>query len=226
MKDIILLIALLLIPLLTSAQSATIKDIDGWTNVRENPSNDSKVIYQVSEGEFFFWVSPEIEESNSKWAKVYISRNKYSLDERNLVASCFKGYIHRSRILPTDSLEEYQGNDFSFKYVLEEFSSEGKFIDSMYNEPYVINGRNIYGNDFSSPGKQVKDILVYIDGKRIPIHKVFFEDIFECSNEFKVYKVGESFIVNQWNSDGAGAYELTWVIDKSGVKQRLVGTII
>lgn len=65
-----------------------------------------------------------------------------------------------------------------------------------------------------------------IEDKRIPIHEIFFQDIYECDNDFNIHKIGNLFIVHQWNSDGAGGYEIVWVLDKNGVKQRLVGTII
>jgi len=227
MKQILSLIIIILISQISFGQSATIKDPDGWTNVREKPNSNSRIIHKVFEGEFFFWSSPEIEDNNnSEWVEVYIPVNKYSLEDNNISSPTIKGYIHRSRIYPIEDIPIYKGSDFYFEYIMQEFDTVGKVIQYLYGEVYTINGRQIYGNDLSTPGKQVKEIIVRIENEIIPIHRVFFEDIFECDNEFEIHKVGNFFIVNQWNSDGAGAYEIVWVLDKNGVKQRLVGSII
>lgn len=208
-------------------QSATIKDPDGWTNVREEPNSNSKVLKKVYEGEFFFWVSPDIGgDSESEWVEVFIPRNKFSMEDNNISSSTIKGYIHRSRIYPIEQIPKYQGSDFHFEYVTQEFQTTGKVIQYVNGDVYNINGRQIYGTDMSTPGNQVNEIIVRIGNENIQIHKIFFEDIFECDNNFEVHKIGNLFVVNQWNSDGAGAYEIVWVLDKSGIVQRLVGTII
>ena len=84
----------------------------------------------------------------------------------------------------------------------------------------------IWGTDGGLPKTEVVDIKVTIAGNEVPIHKVFYADIYECTNDFEVYKKGETYFVYQRNSDGAGSYEIVWVLDKNGLKQRLVGTII
>lgn len=90
----------------------------------------------------------------------------------------------------------------------------------------AIDGRPIWGADGELPKVEVVDINITIDGNEVPIHKVFFSDIYECTNNFEVYKNGDTYFVYQRNSDGAGSYEIVWVLDKTGLKQRLVGTII
>ena len=206
-------------------QAATISDPDGWTNVRKEPKGESEVIHVVHEGEFFFWASPEMDmDPESEWAEVYIPTNKFSLEDGGS-SPTIKGYIHRSRILPIEEIPEYKGSDFSFAYATSAFKTEGKVIEYLDGEVHRINGRQIYGTDLSTPGDQVDGISVFVGSEKIEIHPVFYQDIFECDNEFSVHKIGELFILNQWNSDGAGAYEIVWVIDKTGVVQRLVGTL-
>jgi hypothetical protein len=62
--------------------------------------------------------------------------------------------------------------------------------------------------------------------QQIPISRAFYEDIYEYTNSFKIYKNADNYFVYQWNSDGAGAYQIVWVFTKAGLKQRLVGSII
>jgi hypothetical protein len=59
----------------------------------------------------------------------------------------------------------------------------------------------------------------------INIHKVFYSDIYECNKNFSIYKNKESYMVYQWNSDGAGAYQVVWVFSNKGLEQRLVGSM-
>lgn len=224
MKLNISILLILLTNLYFFGQSATIKDPDGWTNVREKPNSNSKILHKVFEGEFFFWTNSGFKES--EWVKVFIPINKYSLEDKNADNPTIQGYIHRTRLFPTESIPKYKGDKFSFEYITQKFEPSEKKIKYSKNGIASINGRHIYGTDMSTPGRQVNKIIVKINNERIPIHKVFYEDIFECNNKFEVHKIGNLFIVNQWNSDGAGAYEIVWVLDKNGVKQRLVGSII
>lgn len=62
-----------------------INDKDGYTNVREAPSNEAKVIDKITDKEFFYYVP----NSNSDWWQV--SRKD---DIKAIV-----GYLHKSRIL-------------------------------------------------------------------------------------------------------------------------------
>ena len=64
-----------------------------------------------------------------------------------------------------------------------------------------------------------------MSGQKIDMHKVFYTDIYECDNDLKIYKQGETYFVSQFNSDGAGAYDIVWVIDKDGLKQRYIGAM-
>jgi hypothetical protein len=110
---------------------------------------------------------------------------------------------------------------------LSEFDSQNRIVGK-HDGKWIteIDGRPVWGTDGEFPNIQVDDIEVEIDGKKVMIHSVFYGDIYECDNTFSVYKNGETYFVHQWNSDGAGAYEIVWVLDKSGLKQRLVGSMM
>ncbi|MEM7657838.1 MAG: hypothetical protein AAF399_17060 [Bacteroidota bacterium] len=149
----------------------------------------------------------------SEWVPVVIPRNRFSLGDGK-GSPAIQGYIHRSRVYPIETIPEYEGSDFSFEYVIEDFTTKGKVIQYLHGAVHRINGRQIHGHDLSTPGKQIKEVRVTIEEVSIPIHPIFFEDIFACDNDFTVHKMGELFIVHQWNSDGAGAYEIVWVLDK------------
>lgn len=209
---------------LAIGQVAIINDPDGWTNVHKAPDGKSEVIHKVHENEVF-WYDYAPSDTLQDWISVYIPKNKFCLGKStpNFIA----GFIHKSRILPLDSLEKYSGVDFEFKYEITDFDSTNRIIDKV-NGKWVtfIDGRPVWGTDGNFPKTQVKNIDVKINTKNIKVHQVFYSDIYECDNAFDTYKIGDTYFVHQWNSDGAGAYEIVWVFTKDGLIQRLVGSMI
>lgn len=215
MKNLSIIISILLFCNLITAQIAVIKDIDGFTNVRKAPNSSSEVIYKLYDSEVFTY-----EESTQDWIPVFISKNKYSLDcSGNDKVS---GYIHKSRLLPLENIKPYGGTDFSFRYELKEFTLNDKMADFDGKWLTHINGRDFYGTDGNIPSVEVAGIKATLKGETIEIPNFFYEDIFECTNEFQVRKNKDDFIVYQWNSDGAGGYLIVWVIGDKKLKQRLI----
>ncbi|TRZ45119.1 hypothetical protein [Robertkochia solimangrovi] len=209
---------------LVIGQVAIINDPDGWTNVREAPDGKSEVIHRIYENEVF-WYDPELSEIQQDWIPIYIPKNKFSFG--NSMSNVINGFIHKSRILPLDSLKSYSGNDFSFEYEIVDFDSTNRIIDKQ-DEIWVtfIDGRPVHGTDGNLPKTQVKNIEVKINSKSIKVHQLFYSDIFECDNTFDTFKIGDTYFVYQSNSDGAGGYEIVWVFTKDGLIQRLVGSMI
>jgi hypothetical protein len=206
------------------AQVATIQDPDGWTNVRAEGDGEASVIHQIQEGELF-WYDFEYRPQESDWIKVYVPTDRFCSDGYD--SEEVVGFIHVSRLLALDSLVPYRGADFQFKYILSEYDSAGK--DIQYHKgkwPVAINGKPMWGNDGYFPYSQIDDIQVTLANKPIVIDPALYVDLFNISTEFHVYKIKDLFVVYHWNSDGAGAYELAWAINKNGVVQRLVGTLL
>ena len=202
------------------AQICVINDEDGYTNVRKEPDYNSEIIYKLRDSEVFIY--PVLaDEYDSDWLRVEIKKNKYSID-LDYPNYSIKGYIHKSRLLEIDKLEKYHGNDVVFKYEIVDFTIENKYLDYKGNWITEINGRRYYGTDGGKPSNEIKTIIVKIEGKEIIIPKVLFEDLFNCNNNFEIYKNKGDYIISQWNSDGAGGYLLTWVLNTNGLKQRFI----
>lgn len=70
--------------------SATVKDADGWANVRETPDVNSKVLFKVLNGKFIY--VEKLKDSN--WCRILSYR-----DASNKIQSG-GGYIHISRVKP------------------------------------------------------------------------------------------------------------------------------
>ena len=224
MKIVLSIILTVLTIQISFGQVATIQDPDGWTNVRKSPDGKSEIIQRVYENEVF-WYDYEETDQEQEWISIYIPKNDYSLGKNE--PDYIVGFIHKSRLLPLEKLQGYAGNDFTFEYELSAFDSTNRIIDKQDGKWITaIDGRPVWGTDGNFPKTQVDNIKVIIDGQEIEIHEVFYSDIYECDNRISIYKQGDTYFAHQWNSDGAGAYEIVWVLDKNGLKQRLVGTMI
>ncbi len=224
MKRAISIIFFVLAYQLVIGQVAIINDSDGWTNVRKAPDGKSEVIHKIYKNEVF-WYDYAPSDKLQDWISVYIPKNKFCLGKNS--PDFIVGFIHKSRILPLDSLERYSGKDFSFEYEMTDFDPTNRIIDKE-NGKWVlfIDGRPVWGTDGNLPKTQVKNIDVEINTKSIKVHQVFYSDIYECDNAFDTYKIGDTYFVHQWNSDGAGAYEIVWIFTKDGLIQRIVGSMI
>ncbi|MCU4174078.1 hypothetical protein [Carboxylicivirga sp. N1Y90] len=204
------------------AQIAIIKDVDGYTNVRSKASLESDIIFKIKDNKAF-WYDHSVKDTTD-WILVYIPKNDFSLgcSDYNLI----EGFIHKSRLLPIRGLDEYTNSDFKFSYVLGSFNSTNRVIEKISNRSIkLIDGQSFWGTDGELPTVEIKSINVNLKGLDIEIHKAFYNNLFECDNDFTIYEQNETFFIYQDNSDGAGYYQVLWVINKNGLIQRLVGTI-
>lgn len=222
MKNIIFLVFVLASTLF--CQIAIIQDKDGYTNVRFAPNVNSKIIHKVYENEVFFYDSDVFQNTDQEvdWVKVYIPKNDFSLGLTK--DGYITGFIHISRLKPLGiNFPPYEGNDVKFKYIIAPFDSTNKIIDKR-DEKWItaINGRPVWGTDGDFPKNEVIGMEVSVKGKIIPIHRIFYSDIYECTNIFSIYKNKDTYIIDQSNSDGAGFYWIFWVFDENGLKQRLI----
>lgn len=207
-----------LITQLSFGQVATIQDYDSFTNIRKAADGKSEIIHKIYLGEVF-WYNYEAIEEDKQWIPVYIPQNDSPHE--------LKGFIHISRLLILNKANEYSGKDFHFNYHLSAYDSTYRKIVKSHGRWIVtIDGLRPWGIDGDPPHVQVDSIDVKINGEKIKIEEQYFQDIFEVTNDFKVIKIGQYFIVYQTNSDSAGGYDLAWVFDKNGLKQKLVGTMI
>lgn len=225
MRIVLSIISILLVIQNLSGQVAIIQDPDGWTNVRKSPNQESEVVHKIYENQVF-WFSSELEDQEEEWVSVHIPSNRYSLggcdDDYNMI----DGYIHRSRLMPLEEMKEYKGEDILFAYKLVKCDLSQRNVNRIDGKWITkIDGRRFFGTDGPMPKIEVAEVKVNVFGKDIEIHEVFYSDIFECTNAFNIYKKGDTFFIYQFNSDGAGAYEIVWVLNREGLLQRLVGTI-
>jgi hypothetical protein len=88
----------------------------------------------------------------------------------------------------------------------------------------IIDGRVAYGAEVI-PQAEIKSIRFYLDGKTIKVPKRLYSDCYDpnlrdnpltlrFSDDF------QSVFVSMWGSDGAGGYNVIWVLRKNGRHSR------
>jgi len=223
MKLIITNLILILSVQLCFGQIATISDKDGWTYLRSEPNINSSVLLKVYENEVF-WYEPTVN-TETEWVRIHVPKNKFCLGTKKM--DNIVGFIHQSRLKRIEELNKPDSNEISFTYLLSKFDTNNRVIDKEDNKWITqIDGRPVWGTDGGLPKVQVDSINLAIKGKTHVVNRVLFNDLFECTNKFKIFKNKGTYFIYQWNSDGAGFYEIVWVINEQGVVQRLVGSII
>lgn len=93
-----------------------------------------------------------------------------------------------------------------------------------YNCLIAIDSLPIWGTDCDTPRHEYNYIDIEIDGKKVAIPASATKGLYEPSLHFaKVYRTKNRrrYFIHMWNSDGAGAYELTFVIDNGKYLRRV-----
>lgn len=108
----------------------------------------------------------------------------------------------------------------------------------MVDPPYVIPEDNLcYGLEGIFPSSTlINEMRLYWDGKLIKQDQKFYDDLFNIhfeegiysskeSNKFSIHSRDQTFFFKQSCGDGAGFYEITWVIENGILIQRLIDEI-
>lgn len=203
---------------LSLGQTAVIKDKDGYTNVRSQPNSTSEILYKLPEDFIFltFYFS-----THSNWIPVDIPKNAFSQTDSE--QTMIKGYIHKSRV---DYLNDhiYNGDQVSYSLVNKPFNKTNHQISYTSENRYIktIDHLFPYGIDGFPPKTEIDSIQLSINGKSIDIPKHLTQDLFNCSTNYKIFKIKNTYYIEQWHSDGAGGYILVWAIKNNTIIQRLI----
>ena len=224
MKSILLFILTMLSATNIVGQIGLIKDKDGWTNVRAEPNGSAEVIHRIKVGELF-WYDFEVNIEKVEWIEVYVPKDNFTLN--GYEGKSYVGFIHSSRLIELSELEQYEGDNFKFEYFISEFDSTGRVFTYQDNKwPIAIDNRFMWGTDGYFPYSQLDSIIITLDNQLIDVDKSLYDDLFNVRTDMEIYRIEDLYVVYHWNSDGAGGYEIAWVIDKYGIRQRLLGASI
>jgi hypothetical protein len=209
----------------TFAQFAIVNDTDGYVNVREDGSRNSKVISKLNNGHLIYcfenkgnWTNIDYSNNNAE-CNGYIYKDKYKLVDDYINIPVYKQTTNRV-ILKKDSISitltmaVFDKKKHRFKY-LKDYPDQ---IDLIDNKKY-------WGKDGGMPSSQYDKIVISIGKKTkiLPIaalQGLYEPNMFSPTATFD--NVKDVVYIQSMNSDGAGSYEVIWRIEKGKYKERLV----
>jgi len=209
------------------AQIAIIKDPEGFSNVRQTASSQSKVIDTLSNDQLVFIYA---EEAEGNWLPLDYQKGNRTRS----------GYIHKSRIVLLSRLTQFVAtiqNDSLLKLQhegLQVLMKRGRFVSKgrqlMYEkhqgeQQYVksIDGKFPWGTDGNIPRIEYKFIQFKSGKQTLNFERMSFEDLFEPNFNMTRACIDTStqkIYLEAINSDGAGAYSVAWTIKNGKIISR------
>jgi len=202
-----------------NAQTALIKDPDGYCNIRQSANSQSKVLDTLSNDRIVFVFE---EQAEGNWLPVDYKKGNET----------FSGYVHKSRITFLKNLTKFKQlilNEGTLKLQLDSvqltvvkssFDRKGKQIqyDKLQGvQTFVksIDNNFPWGTDGNIPKQAYKTIQFKIGNSTLNFPANWFRDLFEPNFEMTMAYLDKStgkFYIEAINSDGAGSYLVIWII--------------
>lgn len=234
---ILAVIPLLFISSISVAEFGKVVDADGYVNVREAKNLNSKIVGQVSSGDFVYVHDEDM--YGSPWVQ---SHPQYDGTDSS-------GYIHKSRLkfinqnddglgteISMSSFDQSQSmirftndnNTMSVTIRAKDFdyqANENKFTKQYYSESWGngfylthYKGQRFWGTDGTIPQgmKHYKSITVRLNNNTIEIPKNNIESLFNVDlRRTKVFfdEKTDSVYISAIEGDGAGTYRVLFAIE-------------
>lgn len=207
---------------------AVINDKDGYVNVREGKSAQSKVLKKL----------------NNK--TIVFAYNYDKTTDGNWIYTDEEGYIYNDRVkwihkFPQIAKGIAKGNTIVFEgKEIQVVLTSGKFDKSKHSFEYfkdsttgieVIEDQLLYGTDGKMPTTEYKSIVINIHGKQVSLPKDAYSDLYEptfLTDHNSVYYDKESdilYIVAN-NNYAERPYKVCWQIEKGVYKGRKVSELV
>ena len=224
------LIYILANALIVNGQIATIKDPDGFTNVRASSNVNAKIIGKFHDGDVFGYG----EEKNG-WVKV-IYYPADSLDGRYL-----EGYIHKDRLLPIYDLQRIAENSKKLTNGHLELRTDSLTVE-LTTDPFQpnqhvlekdkggsiqkIDGKIPLGTDGEIPLEKLTFLRVTISGNKVDIPAAAWVNLYnptlETCKVFVNSSTGFMYISLTTTRISAGAYQMVWIFKNGRYVRRYV----
>lgn len=200
-----------------------VNDPDGYTNIREGRGVDTKIIGRLNRGEIFYHDGLPTD----VWLEVYHRESGTT------------GFAHRSRIVELKSLPRLgtkraipdgrviENDTFYFKIVLKKFDKEDHSYERQDDKWIIkIDGYSPWGVDGDYPTVEIKSLQLKINGNLVDISAEAYADLYELDlSSLNIYLSGPDIYIVTSNSDGAGYYDLVWIVRDKQYAGRFLGVI-
>ena len=206
---------------------AVINDKDGYVNVREGKSAQSKVLKRLNNKTIVF---------------VY----NYDKADGNWIYTDEEGYIYNDRVkwihkFPQIAKGIVKGSTMVFEgKEIQVILTSGKFDKSKHSFEYfkdsttgieVIEDQLLYGTDGKMPTTEYKSIVINIHGKQVSLPKDAYSDLYEptflTDHNFVYYDKDADILYIVANNNYADRpYKVCWQIEKGVYKDRKVSELV
>ena len=208
---------------------AVINDKDGYVNVREGKSAQSKVLKKLNNKTIVFVYNYD-KATDGNW--IYTDEEGYIYNDR-------VKWIHKFPIIAKGIAK---GNTIVFEgKEIQVVLTSGKFDKSKHSFKYFKDSSTgieviddpalLYGNDGKMPTTEYRSIVINIHGKQVSLPKDAYSDLYEptfLTDHNSVYYDKESdilYIVAN-NNYAERPYKVCWQIEKGVYKGRKVTELV
>jgi hypothetical protein len=224
------LIYILAHDVVANGQLATIKDSDGFTNVRAGSNVNAKIIGKFHDGDVFGYG----DEQNG-WVNV-IYYPVDSSDRRYL-----EGYIHKDRLLPIDQLQRMPENEKTVTNGHLTLHNDSLTVElttapfrpnqhalrkDKYGLVQKIDGKRPLGTDGDMPLEKLTCLRMTIGGRAVDIPAAAWENLYdptlETCNVFVDIRTGFTYIHMLSTRSAAGGYDMVWIFKNGRYVRRYV----
>ncbi|GGB26447.1 hypothetical protein GCM10011511_58000 [Puia dinghuensis] len=205
-------------------QFAIIADKDGYSNIRIDTGLGSKINDTLHNSHFIYCFEPK-----GRWISI-----NYSTKKRDQLY----GYVFHDRIklisdyekIPRISKDKYLFGKDSLKVEV----TAQPFVRAHYRLTHskenpgtidAINGKQYWGTDGELPKTAYKSITITWGEREMVLPQSAIEDLFEPSlhNTAVNYdRKNDILYIHSENSDGAGAYDVIWKVEKGVYTERYI----
>jgi hypothetical protein len=224
---------------------ATINDQDKFTNVREEPAANSKIVTQLNMNDIFYY-SPS--HNFDGWYLIYFdvdtsyippkSRKEY-LKHFKRICNLIKvtGYVFSSKVQPLYKLPkinfshwnqkkatlELSNDSISFALVSDKYDSAHHTV-TMFCNYTMIDGMRAWGIEGGIPHAKISSIKLIMLGKEILLPSGEYSNLFEPDFRTINFYLGKSqtIFIHMMNSDGGGAYDVVFIIENGKYKRKFI----
>lgn len=207
---------------------AVINDKDGYVNVREGKSAQSKVLKKLNNKTIVFAYNYD-KTTDGNW--IYTDEDGYIYNDRvkwiHKFPQIAKGIVKGSTMV-------FEGKE------IQVILTSGKFDKSKHSFEYfkdsttgieVIEDQLLYGTDGKMPTTEYKSIVINIHGKQVSLPKDAYSDLYEptflTDHNFVYYDKDADILYIVANNNYADRpYKVCWQIEKGVYKGRKVSELV
>jgi hypothetical protein len=129
-----------------------------------------------------------------------------------------------SQLKSTTIEKSENGHSFVLRLAKKQFQRDRHDLSKI--NANIVDGRRVFGVDASIPREEFSEFTLTIDGDVVPISPQTFDRFYDPTFG---YESGRKYVDAFWGdkyncvfvymngSDGAGAYSVTWVLNRTGV---------